>query len=131
MRIKLSHEKETYPGPKQVWRFSDEAGKYSHDLIALADETVPHGGLGEKGSADSCRPVLELVMERGSVIEGETSRKEARLAALNAARERAREELETLPAELLLLDSEASYSVGFSNQLIEERQNLERRQTNL
>lgn len=140
MRIKLSHEKQTYPGPKQVWRFSDEAGKYSHDLIALADEEQPQAGLGEKGSADSCRPLLELVMERGSVIESsageqsgpvETSRKEARLSALNAARERAREELETLPAELLLLDSEASYSVGFSNQLIEERQNLERRQANL
>jgi nicotinate phosphoribosyltransferase len=127
MRIKLSHEKETYPGPKQVWRFSDEAGKYSHDVIALADETFPHEGLGEKVSADSCRPLLELVMEGGSVIEGdsseqsfpaETSRKDARVSALNAARGRAHEELKTLPAELLLLDSEAGYSVGFSNRLI-------------
>lgn len=140
MRIKLSHEKETYPGPKQVWRFSDEAGKYSHDLIALADEERPRAGLGEKGSAGSCRPLLELVMERGSVIEsraGEqsgparTSRKDARLTTLNAARERAREERQSLPAELLLRNSEASYSVGFSDRLIEERQNLERRQTNL
>src|SRR6266404_135738 len=69
MRIKLSHEKETYPGPKQVWRFSDQAGKYTHDLIALADEERPQARLDEKGSADSCRPVLELVMERGIVIE--------------------------------------------------------------
>ncbi len=140
MRIKLSHEKETYPGPKQVWRFSDQAGKYTHDLIALADEERPQARLDEKGSADSCRPVLELVMERGIVIEsraGEhsgparSSRKAARLATLNAARELAREELGTLPAELLRLDSAASYSVGFSNQLIEEKQNLERKQTNL
>lgn len=140
MRIKLSHDKETYPGPKQVWRFSDEAGKYSHDLIALADEARPHAASCEKGSADRGRPLLELVMSRGTVIESpageksgaaETSRKETRLATLNAARERAREERETLPAKLLLLDSEASYSVDFSHQLIEERQNLERRQTNL
>lgn len=139
MRIKLSHEKATYPGPKQVWRFSDEAGKYSHDLIALAHETFLQGASGERGSADSCRPLLELVMERGTVIKScareqsgvaETSQKDAGLAALDAARGRAREELKTLPAELLLLDSEASYPVAFSNQLIEERQNLERRQTN-
>ncbi len=150
MRIKLSHDKETYPGPKQVWRFSDETGRYTHDLIALADEARPcfrdglrdgfRDGERQEGSADSCRPLLELVMEEGCVVErvagersdvGENSPKNARWTALNQARERARMELKSLPAELLALDSEASYSAAFSNRLVEERENLERRQTGL
>jgi nicotinate phosphoribosyltransferase len=131
MRIKLSHERATYPGPKQVWRFSDEAGKYAHDSIALPDEASPGSG---DGSTHSCSPLLELVMERGCVIERTESKSEgiantmktARWTTLNDARERARRELERLPAELLLLDSEAGYSVGFSERLVEERKKLER-----
>jgi nicotinate phosphoribosyltransferase len=139
MRIKLSNDKETYPGPKQVWRFSDEAGKYTHDLIALTDEARPSYGKGREAD-DSCRPLLEPVMEHGCVIEstalesndvGENSSKKARWTALNGARERARVELTRLPADLLVLDTESSYSVGFSNRLAEEREKLERRQTGL
>jgi nicotinate phosphoribosyltransferase len=143
MRIKLSHDKETYPGPKQVWRFSDETGKYTHDLIALADETPPSVRGVERGreqTADSCRPLLELVMKGGCVIESgaperssgtQDSPTEIRSPVLSAARERARGEIKALPTELLHLDSEASYSVGFSNRLVEEKENLERRQTRL
>lgn len=139
MRIKLSHDKETYPGPKQVWRFSDAAGNSTHDLIALADETRPGAEYGKNGSAASCRPLLELVMEEGRVAGpatptqsgGGNSSKEARWRALNDARERARIELKSLPAELLLLDFEKSYSVGISTRLADERKNLERKQTGL
>jgi nicotinate phosphoribosyltransferase len=134
MRIKLSYEKATYPGPKQVWRFSDESGKYARDSIALADEASP--GSGDR-TTHSCSPLLELVMERGCVIERTerksagiaNSMKKARWTTLNDARARARRELERLPAELLLLDSEPSYSgysVGFSERLVEERKKLER-----
>jgi nicotinate phosphoribosyltransferase len=140
MRIKLSHDKETYPGPKQVWRFTDEAGNYVHDLIAMADEARPHAVCGDNGSADSCRPLLELVMEQGCVAGNaaraqsdgvEDSDKKARWTRLQDARERARGELNSLPAELSLLDSEASYSVRFSKRLVEERENLARRQMGL
>lgn len=140
MRIKLSHDKETYPGPKQVWRFINEAGTHTHDLIALIDEARPDAVCSEGGSAGSCRPLLEPVMEHGRVAEsaaleshcgGENSIKKARWTALNQARDRARDGLKSLPAELLALDSEASYSVGFSSRLVEERENLERRQTGL
>jgi len=37
-RIKLSPGKETYPGPKQVWRQRDAEGRYVRDRIAGADE---------------------------------------------------------------------------------------------
>src|SRR6185295_4446557 len=40
MRIKLSEGKATYPGAKQVWRFTAEAGKYSHDAVSFSDEAV-------------------------------------------------------------------------------------------
>jgi hypothetical protein len=46
---------------------------------------------------------------------------------LSDARNRARGELENLPAELLLLEAEPNYPVGFSERLIEERENLERK----
>lgn len=131
MRIKLSHDKETYPGPKQVWRFSDSNGNYMRDLIALADEAHP---------TDRCQPLLERVMEQGRPVEragdqrssqSESSVKQAGLTALNDARERARDELKRLPEELLLLESEPTYSVSFSKRLVEERETLERKQTGL
>ena len=127
MRIKLSHDKETYPGPKQVWRFSDSTGKYISDLIALADEDVS-----DEEPTES-RPLLELMMEQGRMKErAERMPDEHRVttksrAELSGARLRAREELENLPAELLLLDAEPTYSVRFSKRLIEERENLERK----
>ncbi len=40
-RIKLSPGKETYPGPKQVWRQRDVEGRYVRDRIAGADEPPP------------------------------------------------------------------------------------------
>ncbi|HYL97912.1 MAG TPA: nicotinate phosphoribosyltransferase, partial [Blastocatellia bacterium] len=43
MRIKLSPEKLTYPGAKQVWRFTDDGGHASGDVIALAREGQPRG----------------------------------------------------------------------------------------
>ncbi len=51
-RIKLSHEKKTYPGKKQVYRV-ERNGKYSHDILALWNEKVE--GI----------PLLELVVKNG------------------------------------------------------------------
>lgn len=36
---KFSEEKHTYPGRKQVFRFSDKEGAFSHDIIGLEDES--------------------------------------------------------------------------------------------
>lgn len=141
MRVKLSHDKETYPGPKQVWRLSDEAGTYTRDVIAMADEEPPftYGVKGRlKQNAGSCRPLLELVMERGLVIDRRASEQndgdyssQKRRAVLDAARERARLELKHLPAELLRLDAKANYPVRFSNRLIEEKETVVRKQPGL
>ena len=115
MRIKLSHDKATYPGPKQVWRLTDAAGKHTRDVIALADEVAPPG----PAQQGSWRPLLEPMMNEGRPLDGNSG-------ALNRARARAAEETRRLPDALLDLDSKAQYSVGFSERLGIEREKLER-----
>ncbi len=136
MRIKLSRDKATYPGAKQVWRFADRTGKYFRDLIALVDEEAPTVDL--QGSADSARPLLEQVVRQGRLIEAlnrETDGRtrgesivigDTRLSRVNRARDRATEERKRLPDELLALDREAEYTVGFSARLTAERAKLKR-----
>ncbi len=129
MRIKLSHDKATYPGPKQVWRLTDESGSYNQDIITLDDE--PNNQTG------SWHPLLKKVMKEGRVVEGfkrsdqahhlsPQNTREARFARLNDARDRAQDQLRHLPDELLALDSEARYPVEFSERLRREKEKLER-----
>ena len=84
-RLKLSSEKATLPGRKQVFRRRDEAGsasgESSGDVIARADEVLA----GE--------PLLEQVMRRGERLPaGERT--------LEQARERAAAEIARLPERL-------------------------------
>jgi nicotinate phosphoribosyltransferase len=121
-RIKLSHDKSTYPGTKQVWRCVDQTGKYTRDLIALADEPGP---------GENSRPLLESVMKQGDLPRLDdavepSARKAARFARLNRTRERARQELQQLPESLLALDSTEEYRVDFSERLATERDKLEK-----
>jgi nicotinate phosphoribosyltransferase len=44
-RAKFSAEKASWPGAKQIYRFTDNDGNYSHDVLALANEAPPAGGL--------------------------------------------------------------------------------------
>ena len=76
--MKLSKDKITLPGRKQVYRFKDEAGNFEKDTIALADEKVD----GE--------PLLVKVMEKGKLIYDFPSLDEIRskpLTTLEAARQ--------------------------------------------
>jgi nicotinate phosphoribosyltransferase len=119
MRIKLSHDKSTYPGPKQVWRLTDETGTFRQDNIALADEPNNRAG--------SWHPLLNKIIQNGQVINPlPRISRETRFACLNDARERARHQLSKLPADLLQLDAVASYSVEFSERLHNEKDKLER-----
>src|SRR6185436_2666534 len=130
MRIKLSLDKATYPGAKQVWRFTDARGKYARDLIAFADENTPP--VGSPGNVDSVQPLLEPVMKDGCVIQNSrqpgieltvTGSEPARMR-LSGARDRAADERKRLPEDLLALDSDARYDVSFSRQLEMERDKL-------
>jgi len=41
--MKLSPDKVSLPGAKQVFRFRDSAGQFSQDIIGLRDESIPGG----------------------------------------------------------------------------------------
>lgn len=129
MRIKLSHDKATYPGAKQVWRQTNENGSYCQDMVTLDDEPSPRTG--------SWHPLLKKVMKAGEIVEGlnrndrtldlsALNTQAVRFAALNDARERAQDQQGHLPDELLALDSEARYRVEFSERIANEKEKLER-----
>ena len=116
MRIKLSKDKATYPGPKQVWRLVDSTGKYVRDVISLADEAEPRS---ERGG--TAVPLLKPVMRNGQILQ----RPNAGVGGLSPLRDRTFQELEHLPADLLLLETEARYPVIFSDGLEETRARIE------
>jgi nicotinate phosphoribosyltransferase len=97
-RLKLSADKATYPGRKQVYRFSD-AGRFTHDLLATADEPAPPGA----------EPLLAPLMREGELVAG--------LPALPAVRERARDQLARLPARHQRLREAEPYPVRVSDRL--------------
>jgi nicotinate phosphoribosyltransferase len=83
--LKLSTDKDTLPGIKQVWRERDEVGSPVQDTVGLVDEDLP----GE--------PLLIPVMENGRPLPGAED-------GLQAARNRAAGELRLLPPAMRRLD---------------------------
>ncbi|MFX0080704.1 MAG: nicotinate phosphoribosyltransferase [Candidatus Hodarchaeota archaeon] len=57
-KIKISEEKITYPGIKQVYRVYDKNGKFKKDILALDDEPAP---------SDST-PLLQPIIKNGNLI---------------------------------------------------------------
>ena len=96
-RLKRSAEKESYPGCKQVYRFTDPRGRYHHDVIALAEER------------QAGEPLLVPVLRSGRRVVG--------LPTLEAARERAAQGLALLPPRYRRLKKAACYPVRLSRAL--------------
>ncbi len=97
--LKLSTDKKTLPGIKQVWRERDEDGTPTRDTIGLDGEALP----GE--------PLLVPVMEAGRRLADVGG-------GLDAARERAAAELRRLPAAMRRLDRNSEpYPVTVSDRL--------------
>jgi len=94
---KFSEDKVTYPGTKQVFRFSDKNGKFQRDLIACAGESYPEA-----------EPLLELVMKGGEPV-AQRSLAEVQLHA--------KEQLSRLPSELRAITGGGKYEVHFSAEL--------------
>ncbi|MDP1695879.1 MAG: nicotinate phosphoribosyltransferase [archaeon] len=69
-KIKLSSDKKTYPGKKQVYRFSKKNGFYSHDVLALEGEGVDG------------KPLLEKFVANGERIRERMNLKEIRAFCL-------------------------------------------------
>lgn len=105
--MKLSEGKATLPGRKQVFRFTDEHGKFVKDVIALEGEEV--GG----------EPLLVKVVEKGNVVYDYPS--------VEDIRKRALENLSRLPDKYKKLVRPAKYPVQISLKLKKLMDELESR----
>ena len=97
--MKLSEDKETLVGPKQVFRRLDARGMYAGDVIASADEPMPE-------DADA---LLTEVMNDGARTGVSPS--------LDELRQRCARELERLPAAHRRIRSPDEYPVTVSDTL--------------
>ena len=95
--MKLSTDKITLPGRKQVYRFKNIDGTFKKDLIALTDEKV------------DAEPLLVKVMDGGRLIYN--------LPTLEEIRVKAKENLAKLPVANKDLTNAAVYPVELSQKL--------------
>jgi nicotinate phosphoribosyltransferase len=101
---KFSEEKHTYPGRKQVFRFSDTGGMYCRDIIGLEDEIF----------ADA-QPLLVPVMQQGRRLDVQND-----VATAQAGRQRFIAARERLPKHIRGLHAvEEPFSVQYSARLEE------------
>ncbi len=96
--MKLSTDKISLPGAKQVFRFRDSAGQFSHDTIGLHDESMPGG-----------TPLLTQVMAGG--------RRTGPDPALGEIRQRFAEDFRGLDDHFKELDEPPHYPVSVSPRL--------------
>ena len=98
-KVKLSTDKVTLPGRKQVFRLTGDAGELHSDVLALEGETIADG-----------RPVLRPVMRDGQRLEPN--------APLDALRDRCRASVAALPERLRALAPDPPpYEVRTSREL--------------
>jgi nicotinate phosphoribosyltransferase len=97
-RAKFSEEKITYPGRKQVFRFSDSDGTYREDVVARETERYPEAA-----------PLLSCVMRQGKRLGPSP--------ALQQIQSHASQELTRLPEACRRLHRPDRYPVRFSPEL--------------
>ena len=97
--MKLSEDKETLVGAKQVFRRMGKSGMYAGDVVGCADEGTP----------DGARALLTEVMRDGKRIQG--------AASLAELRRRCAAEIGRLPAAYRRIRSPDEYPVAVSETL--------------
>jgi nicotinate phosphoribosyltransferase len=105
---KLTQAKVTYPGRKQVFRFTGARGQYIGDRIALASEAVTNA-----------EPLLVEVMRGGKRV--------VKPARTLASRERCRASLAKLPERYRQLRRDVVYPVSYSERLESLLEKLKKR----
>ena len=95
---KFSESKISYPGKKQIFRFSGPGGEYTRDVLGLASEEFP-----------GAETLLEPVMESGELLRP--------LPSLDQIQARAAANLSRLPAPYRRLEGGDSYPVEKSQAL--------------
>jgi nicotinate phosphoribosyltransferase len=98
---KFSQDKTTYPGRKQVFRFTDKDGLFAGDVLGLEDELFP-----------DAEPLLVPFMRQGRRVDIAT--KGARINSAPAARERFLGSRKRLSSAVLGLAPATPYPVRYS-----------------
>ena len=96
--MKLSPDKASLPGAKQVFRTKDANGMFAKDIIALHDEELP-GGL----------PLLEEVMRNG--------KRTGQPVTLEEVRKRFQEDFSSLDGRFKVLNNPPRFPVSISGKL--------------
>jgi nicotinate phosphoribosyltransferase len=97
--LKLSQDKETWVGEKQILRTRRKDGRFAGDVLALEDEPVP----------DGAEPLLQPVMAAGELLRPHP--------ALEAVRAYCAAQLGSLPDEVRRLRGAGVYPVSYSDAL--------------
>jgi len=105
---KFSHSKVTYPGRKQIFRYSNASGEFREDKIALEKES-PNGGT----------PLLIQYMRGGQRM--------APKEPVEKLRERGMDNLAHLPKRYRQIERKAKYPVRYSKQLESMLEKVRRR----
>jgi nicotinate phosphoribosyltransferase len=98
--MKLSDDKATTPGPKQVFRESDQNRTFRGDIIGCEPDADP---------GDQTELLLRVVMERGKRLQPKTELEHVRAHFEN--------QFARLPAELKALRPQDTYPVALSDKL--------------
>ncbi len=121
MKVTSNLEKATDPGRKQVVRYFSQEGYPVGDVLFDHDETFPSNGeirgfsrsqphIGQRiRNAADAQPLLELVFEKGKRIKPTTP--------VQAIRERAKQQVNSLPEEFKRLRNPEIYTVALSERI--------------
>jgi nicotinate phosphoribosyltransferase len=100
-KIKISEDKITYPGKKQVYRFYNKQGEFNKDLLMLDDEPAP----------PNSEALLIPVMKEGILLE--------ELPDLNNIQQYYSENIKSLPRGFKVLEKNHIFKLEISRKLRE------------
>ena len=118
--LKLSTGKVSLPGEKQVFRVRDDSDKFSHDILALREETL-QTSVADSPALVTREPLLRKVMERGKSIKP--------LPSLDDMRQSFKMDFDCLEDRFKALRDPTRYSVERSPRLNELYKRMEDKKT--
>jgi len=108
-RIKISEDKVTYPGKKQIYRICDDRGIFKEDVLMLDDEPAP----------SNSEAILIPIMEKGKLIY--------KLPNLNEIQKYYLENIKILPNEYKKLEENQIFKLKISEKLKELTNSLKKK----
>jgi len=108
-RIKISEDKVSYPGKKQIYRISDDKGIFKEDVLMLDDEPAP----------SNSEAILIPIMEKGKLIY--------KLPNLNEIQKYYLENIKILPDEYKKLEENQIFKLKISEKLKELKNSLKKK----